>query len=271
MPTESRHGVCQRTRQCRNRVGDKRRAEQRLSNPSPIYPPCKVCGQPTRSASGICSRTPACSAANGRVQPSALAASGRVSRRLACEICGRPTTSELGVCQRTAECTLENQRRWRLPKLVTVTNPCKVCGRPTFADGGICNRGGPCRSARWRAANPRARCRVCNGPTNSPVSVCKANPECRRERRRIRLQRTDRPCRYMKAGCTEFAVIGRAQCREHYLADNRRQAQHHRDRIAHKLTLRQDWRCPWCSELLPERPGRDSHRSHHPESVWGDH
>lgn len=251
MPTQSKHGVCQRTKRCQNRLAVKRRALRRLSNPLPVYPPCRVCGQPTRSAAGICSRTPECVLANRRVQPSALAAAARVARRKPCEICGCPTTAKLGVCRRTAECLREYDLRWRMPRRVTASNPCEVCGRLTIADGGICNRAGPCSQARWRAAHPRTRCRLCHGPTNSPVGVCKANPKCRGERRRIRLQRPDRPCRYVKAGCTEFAMIGRAQCREHYLSDNRRQAQHHRDRLAHKLTLRQDWHCPWCSELLP--------------------
>ena len=79
-----------------------------------------------------------------------------------------------------------------------------------------------------------------------------ANPEGARETRRQYRSRPDRPCRYAKSGCSEFAEVGLLCCRKHQRADAKRHLERKRADLTGKLAVAQDWICPWCSKPLPE-------------------
>jgi len=95
---------------------------------------------------------------------------------------------------------------------------------------------------RWREENPEA--------AQASDRRSSANPEARK-RRRAFLQRTDRPCKYAKTGCSEFAGRGSVLCHKHDAADAMRRWRRKRKRLAEKLAAAQNGHCPWCSQALP--------------------
>ena len=243
--------------------------------------PCEVCGQPTVSKHGVCQGTVACRTEYQhrvdrirRRKRSIERAAVRAATLVPCERCGKPTPPAPGICARVG-CRLARMRRLE-GKSEPQYKPCEVCGEMTRSACGVCKRPGDCANERGRRRDrirrpPRVRatrpCDVCGGPTRSPRGVCQKNPAClaeytrrqrlsnpegARETRRQRLARLDRPCRYAKAGCTEFAAAGLHCCRRHQRADNKRRWARQRAKLNRKLALVQDWICPWCDKPLPD-------------------
>lgn len=70
---------------------------------------------------------------------------------------------------------------------------------------------------RYRATHPREQRR-----SNKPRPNRKRNLEKARQHYANYLQRTDRPCKLSKAGCTELAVKNSRYCREHRADADRR-------------------------------------------------
>lgn len=161
-------------------------------------------------------------------------------------------------------------------------SPCEVCGQPTASSLGVCQRPKECRREYARrqarsAGAPRATCEVCGQPLNrdNETGFCSRNAECLRrqfaatrqmhrkaaERTRKWLAKPDRPCRYAKAGCREFAAVGNAACVTHRRADIRRQTVRRRRNLAGRLAEIQGWTCTWCLAPLPTDL-RDTHLDH---------
>ena len=65
------------------------------------------------------------------------------------------------------------------------------------------------QNRKWIAANPEAKRAINRRYGDSHRDEI-------RERNLAILQRPDRPCRYAKAGCTEFAAVGIPCCRPHW-------------------------------------------------------
>lgn len=153
---------------------------------------------------------------------------------------------------------------------------CDVCGGPLRRDNtsGVCTRTPACRSERSRRVKyPDARdnyvpreprfCCVCSSrlQLNNVDGVCRRTLECRREkeRRRVRkpedrarwmkkyLAKANRPCRYARSGCMEFALVNCHVCRPHQIEDGKRHWQMLIGQQKEFLGNRQGWVCPWCN------------------------
>jgi 5-methylcytosine-specific restriction endonuclease McrA len=119
------------------------------------------------------------------------------------------------------------------------------------------------RKRAWRQANLEAsrkssregqRRRRAEDPEAVRAATMKwraANPEAFRESNQRWLQRTDRPCRYAKVGCTEFSAVGQKACPEHVRADKLRYFHRKRDNLRRDLAMAQAFICPWCALPLP--------------------
>ena len=239
-PTTGKYGTCRRTPECLSEGAKRRRrwmAEHPGARTMRVSRPCEVCGQQTTSKSGICSRAGKCkSASRGHVPQEATA----------CEICGRPTTSVFGVCRQTKECARVWARRsYAAADPAVLAARAKVNGQ-SFRKRRASNPE-PYRASnrRWYAANSVTALR-------STRRYHAAHPDVLLAIKRRFMARADRPCRYAKAGCTEFAVVGQAACKEHQRADRKRYKERRRARLTTKLALAQDWICPWCDKPLPD-------------------
>ena len=236
--TTSKYNVCQRTIACRaeygyrsDRARKRRRAAERAAVRAATLSPCERCGKLTPPVPGICARV-GCRPHRMRRLAGEIGPQYRP-----CEVCGQMTRSACGVCKRPGECVKERGRRLdsarRPVPRIRRPRPCDVCGGPTESVHGVCQKTTECQ----RELSRRQRA---------------ANPEGIRETRRQHRARLDRPCRYAKAGCTEFAAAGLLCCRTHQLAESRRHRDRERAKFYPKLAVAQDWICPWCDELLPD-------------------
>jgi hypothetical protein len=198
--------------------------------PLPVTP-CAVCGEPTRSAYGVCRRgSPDCAHEHNR-----RCKEGGLIEYQPCDICGRMTRDKLGVCSSTKECMAERPRR------LYAAN--KEAERARSRD----RRPQIRESSRKRyAANPQVREYV--------KSWLDAHPGRISEYNRKRRQRPDRPCRYVKTGCIELALVGIDTCLEHNRQDNRRYHRQRRDNTVSALIADQQGICPWCWSVLPAEP-----------------
>jgi 5-methylcytosine-specific restriction endonuclease McrA len=115
-----------------------------------------------------------------------------------------------------------------------------VCGDalPPPCKYGVCQRSIECR-------RENARRRQQHSPRN-------VSAEAQRAAARKYRQRPDRPCRYARAGCTEYAVVNLVACAAHNNADRRRHRVRARRKLLERLTAAQAFICPWCSEALHE-------------------
>ena len=189
-----------------------------------------------------------------------------------CVVCGTPTRSAHGACDRSPECRRERDRRRYAADPQKVMAATKRNRERRQADNAEAereknrNRGRRRRAVspekvrmlrresmrKWRAVNLEAsqehlrRLRQewkAKDPEVTRAAVRTA------ERRRLR--RPDRPCRYAKAGCGEFAGVGWTLCKEHKKADDARRYARRRAKLAEKLAGRQDGICTWCGGRLP--------------------
>lgn len=150
---------------------------------------------------------------------------------------------------------------------------CSLCSGPLRSDSkyGVCSRNQDCQKALW-ALRASARAEQRRIEWNAWYQANKthrneyqsldraAHPEKYREREKRRtynpgvrararakyLSRTDRACRYARAGCQEFAIPGGQACPVHHLEDNRRHRLAWEARKREFLGERQSWVCPWC-------------------------
>jgi 5-methylcytosine-specific restriction endonuclease McrA len=182
----------------------------------PERPPCLVCDQPVRlgNQTGICQRTPECSRESRRIERQSADPDQRRRRRRAYYAANAAAVAEYAKAWRQANRARERERQ-----------------------------------RRWRAANPetvRARHR------RQWAKLAAERPEVVREKQRRYLQRTDRPCRYARAGCPEFAIPWSHSCYEHDHQDHARRRERKRLAVATRLAQMQHWTCTWCSQPLPE-------------------
>lgn len=220
-------------------------------------PSCAVCGEPTASKYGICQRTPACKSAHNRRYPR-----GAASSRQACDVCGKPTSGKYGVCSRTLACKAEGKRR-----AYPLTDPEILRDRHrSYYEA--------------HAEEQRAQKRQYSADNAEILSVRRkgyywADPELARLKQRLGnrarieadpdrvrllarqasarwLSRPDRPCRYARAGCAVFALVGQQTCRKHGIADRRKRWVRRRTRLLERLSAAQSGLCSWCGLPLPE-------------------
>ena len=219
--------------------------------------PCEVCGMPTRSKYGACQRTRECRALHNRRY-----VRGSAKLQPPCEVCGKPTWSEYRVCVRTQACYNERARReWAAgdPEALrerhsryywaNAESQREHKRQERLANPELLRE----RQRGYREANPE---RYREKAKRHRHARLEADPAGERARlaaaaRRYR-QKPGRPCRYAKAGCTEFALIGRSACREHDIADRKLRYERRRDRLTIRLAAAQGGVCTWCGEALPQ-------------------
>ena len=213
---------------------------------------CEVCGQPTAAQNGVCARTLGCGAEAARRR--------RHAKSLAkvpdppCYVCGHPTRSKYGVCyDRTPECKRENKHRERLAH----QEKRRAKEREWYEQ----NRERHAATAKaWEEANRewsreyhRTYKKAWNAAHPDTVLAYSRKYEQSGRRQPIRrawLQRTDRPCKRARAGCTLFAIAGSNFCRGHASSEVTQRQQRKRRRTARKLAAAQSWTCTWCGERL---------------------
>jgi 5-methylcytosine-specific restriction endonuclease McrA len=181
-----------------------------------------------------------------------------------CGTCGAPTTSVIGYCQRTYACKQAGKKaRYNLQ--VGAAQACELCGHALRRDNvsGICGSTSECRRERAKRAYVAgieaewargARYREVNREgirAKARKRAVTAAASMRKATRRY-VQRPDRPCRYAKAGCADFAMVGQRACSGHHYADQLRYEQRRKARIREKLANAQGGTCLWCDVLLPE-------------------
>lgn len=237
-PTASKYGVCNRTLECKQ---EQRRRRYQAGHPDARdardHRPCKVCGLPTISKTGVCSRTSKCKSTSQGHTPQEMSA---------CEVCGRSTTSAFRVCRQTKECDNEWARRRYVG-----ADPAVRAVRAEAKRRADRNRYGA-DPDRYRAADQQWYAANREKAAQATRKYHAAHPEVLLAIKRRYMQRADRPCRYVKAGCIEFALINDVCCREHRKSDRRRHKERKRTRLIAKLATAQDWICPWCDLPLPE-------------------
>jgi len=168
-----------------------------------------------------------------------------------CAVCGRPVTgkNKTGVCTRSPDCKREYFSRRHAANAEAIREQ-RALYRTANAEA--------IREYRVTNAEAISEYRALYIATNAEaireyrVSYRAANAKAIRERNRERMQRPDRPCRYAKTGCTEYAKVGQKACPEHYCADQRRRHARKRDKVKQKLAVGQGGNCTWCELPLPE-------------------
>jgi hypothetical protein len=157
-----------------------------------------------------------------------------------------PTQSKYGVCRREVACQQEYSRR--VNPVTSVYRPCENCGERTASALGFCRRTLECRRARARRdreVNKEAVLDAERRHRQSSAAVVQAAALRYRAR-------ADRPCRYAKSGCTEFAAVGANVCPEHNKVDCQRRYERKRDQLVRRLARAQRGLCPWCELPLAD-------------------
>lgn len=212
--------------------------------------PCELCGIPTVARLGICKQNPECIRERNRRYNKLRSATPRAKPEgVPCEVCGRLTRNKYRVCATTPECASEHSKRRR--KLGRPDAPCEVCalcGGPTYSTLGVCGRNPECKKEQIRRYTRARPERVRERERRYARQQRLENPEKRAEY----LARTDRPCRYRKSGCAEFAILSGSSCREHTYRDNARHKARRRRNLSRRLAVLQGWTCTWCLQPLPE-------------------